>query len=424
MKARTLLMVLLLLVLALPLAGTQAQDSTVVQIYFPIAVDSPITQILNGYAEAYMASHEGVEIVWSFEGGYSDVLNRLMTVSEGGGDLPALAIMLATDIYDLRNAEVIQPWDAYVTDEYLADFTPTWLANSYYDYDGDGTPELYGLPFQRSTVLLYYNADLLTEAGLEFPANWEELATTAQALTTDTREGILIPNSWPYWVFQPFAAGAMQNIVTDSDVDVFFDTPGVVEALQYWVDLYKVYGATPDGVQDNWGAAPGAFADGAAAMIVHSSGSLRSILNNADFTVGVAGVPGKDGGAYTVTGGGNMYLVNGIDEATAQAAWEFVQWLTAPEQTVDWSIQTGYYNTRESGFELDAWKEYAAANPQVDEARATLASAAREFSVQSLADVRNVLHTHILGVLNGTEAPADAMAAAQTEADAILSIYK
>ena len=424
MKKRLLVITLLLVSLLLPLGAVQAQDATVVQIFFPIAVDSPITEILNGYAEAYMAEHPDVQIQWSFEGGYADVKNRLLTVQEGGGDLPALAIMLATDIYDLVNAEAIQTWDAVATEEYLADFTPTWLGNSYYDYDGDGTGELYGLPFQRSTVLLYYNADLLTEAGLEVPTTWEELAMAAQALTTDAREGILIPNSWPYWVFQPFAAGAGQNIVSDSDVEVFFDNPGVIDALQYWIDLYQTYGATPDGVQDNWGDAPGAFADGSAAMIVHSSGSMRSILNNAEFTVGVGGLPGKDGGSFTVTGGGNMYLVAGIDEATAAAAWDFVQWLTAPEQTVDWSIRTGYYNTRDSGFELDAWKEYAAANPQADEARAMLGSAVREFSVQSLGDVRTILHTEILAVLNGDKDPAAAMAAAQSAADEVLAIFK
>lgn len=424
MSRKLSLLVVLLLLLSMSLAVVKAQDETVVQIYFPIAVDSPITEILNGYAETYMAENPGVQIVWSFEGGYGDVKNRLLTVAEGEGELPAMAIMLATDIYDLRNAEVIQAWDPFVTEEYLADFTPTWLENSYYDYDGDGTGELYGLPFQRSTVLLYYNADLLTEQGLDVPANWEELATAAQALTSDAREGILIPNSWPYWVFQPFAAGSGQNIVAESDTEVFFDNEGVVEALQYWVDLYQTYGATPDGVQDNWGAAPGAFSDGAAAMIVHSSGSLRGILDSADFTVGVSGVPGQDGGSYTVTGGGNLYLVAGIDDAVAQAAWDFTQWLTAPEQTVDWSIRTGYYNTRDSGFDLEAWQEYAAANPQADEARAMLDAAVREFSVQSLNDVRNVFHANILSVLNGETDAATAMAAAQASADEILAIFR
>lgn len=425
MKNRKIaLLMVMILALVMMFSVSSAQEPVTVEIYFPVAVDSPIGEILNDYAEAYMAENPDVEIIWSFEGGYGDVKNRLLTVAEGGGDVPALAIMLATDIYDLRNVEVIQPLDGFASEEYLADFTPAWLTNSYYDYDGDGTQELYGIPFQRSTVLLYYNADLLAEEGFEVPANWQELAETAQALTTDEREGILIPNSWPYWVFQPFAAGSGQNIVDETDVNVYFDNPDVIEALQYWVDLYAEYDATPDGVQSNWGDAPGALLDGSAAMIVHTSGSLRNLLENADFEVGVAGIPGQDGGEFTVTGGGNLYMTAGIDEATAQAAWDFVEWLTQPENTVDWAIRGGYFNTRMSGFELEEWQAYVEENPQITSAHDTIEFAVREFSVQSLNDIRNVLHTQILNVLNGESEPAEAMAQAQLEADAILSIFR
>ncbi|MBN1562553.1 MAG: ABC transporter substrate-binding protein [Anaerolineae bacterium] len=422
MKMRILLILALLLTTGTA-AIAHAQDPVVVEIYFPIAVDSPITETLEGYAATFEEANPGVDIVFSYEGGYSDVKNKLLTTMEGGGDLPALGIMLATDIYDLRNAEAIVPWDAYISDDYLADFFPTWLENSYYDYDLDGTAEFYGIPFQRSTVLLYYNKTMLEENGFAAPTNWEELATTAQALTTADRWGILNPNSWPYWVFQPFAIGAGQNIVSESDSEVFFDAPEVVEALQFWVDLYEVYGATPAGVQSNWGDAPGLFADGAAAMILHSTGSLPSILAKADFEVGVMAVPGKEGGYATVSGGGNLYLVAGTDDATAEAAWNFVQWLTSPEMAVDWSINSGYITTRQSGLELDTWTAYVAENPQAADAVAALEYTGREFSVQQLNDVRNILHSYILSVLNGEATPAEALAAAQAEAAAILSIY-
>jgi sn-glycerol 3-phosphate transport system substrate-binding protein len=159
-------------------------------------------------------------------------------------------------------------------------------------------------------------------------------------------------------------------------------------------------------------------------MIVHSSGSLRGILETAEFDVGVSAVPGRDGGMFTVTGGGNLYMVNGIDEATAEAAWAFVEWLTAPAQTVDWSIRGGYFNTRVSGFDLPEWQEYASANPQIADASAATASAVREFSVQSQNDVRNILHTHIQAALNGEESPQEALDAAQQESDEILSIFR
>ena len=109
MKKRSLGLLLALFLLTIAVTGVSAQDAVTVEIYFPIAVDSPITDILNGYAEAYMADNPNVNVVWSFEGGYPDVKNRLLTVAEGGGELPALAIMLATDIYDLVNAGYVAP---------------------------------------------------------------------------------------------------------------------------------------------------------------------------------------------------------------------------------------------------------------------------------------------------------------------------
>lgn len=430
MKLRSTFVFALIAVLALTGVGIlrqptgYAQEPVTVEIYFPIAVDSPISEILDGYAEAYEAENSDVDIVFSFEGGYGDVRTKLLTVLEGGGDLPALAIMLATDIYDLRNAEAIQQLDAFASEDYLADFSEVWLSNSYYDFDGDGTGELYSVPFQRSVVLLYYNKDLLAENGLQAPTTWDELATAAQTMTTDDSWGIWIPSSFPYWTFQPFAAGGGQNIVSESDTEVYFNAEGVVDALQFWIDLSEQYGGTPAGVQDNWGDAPGAFSEGSVGMIVHSSGSLRGILETAEFDVGVSALPGREGGEFTVTGGGNLYMVNGIDEATAEAAWAFVEWMTQPERTVDWSINGGYFNTRVSGFDLAEWQDYTAENPQIADAATATESAVREFSVQSQGDVRNILHTHIQAALNGEASPQEALDAAQQESDDILSIFR
>ena len=62
-------------------------------------------------------------------------------------------------------------------------------------------------------------------------------------------------------------------------------------------------------------------------------------------------------------------------------------------------------------------------NPQAADTVTALEYAGREFSVQQLGDVRNILHSHILSVLNGDATPEEALAAAQAEADEILSIY-
>ncbi len=364
-----------------------------------------------------------------FSGGYGDVKTAIQTAIDGGGDPPALAVMLATDLYDLINADNIVSIDDYIVgmedgQAYLDDFFPVFLDNSRYD------DKLWSIPFQRSAVVMYYNADLFEENGLEPPDSWQALADAAQALTdkegdTVNRWGIEWPSGWPYWLFQPLAIGAGQNIIGDSDVEVYFDDPAVIEAVQYYIDLSKTYGAMAEGVQAIWGQAPADLATGQTAMIVHSTGSLTGLLDQADFEVGVMAVPSKEAGTYaTVPGGGNLYIFKGAPQEQQDAAWKFVEFLTQPENAADFSINTGYIASRQSAYDSEAMKEYTAQVPQALATRDALKNAGAEFSVQNLGEVRTIFHDYLQKAFNGEMTAEEAMAAAQVEADAALADFK
>jgi len=221
------------------------------QVFYPVAVDAPIAAILNGYIEEFQAEYPHITVEPVFSGGYGDVQTAIQTTIDGGGEPPALGVMLATALYDLINADYIAPLDGYVAgmedgDAYVADFLPAFLANSYYD------DQIWSIPFQRSAVVMYYNADMFAAAGLELPTSWQTWAEAAQALTVQdgdtTNYGLHFSSDWPYWLFQPLAIGAGQNIL-DDDCTVVFDDPAVIEAVQFYIDLSEVYGAMPAGVQ-------------------------------------------------------------------------------------------------------------------------------------------------------------------------------
>ena len=272
--------------------------------------------------------------------------------------------------------------------------------------------------------------DLFKDAGLEPPNSWEAWGEAAQALTVRdgdnvTRWGLEYPSGWPYWLFQPLAIGNGQNIIGDSDAEVYFDNPKVIEAVQFYIDLSKKYQAMPEGVQSVWGQAPTDFASEQTAMIVHSSGSLRGILKQANFNVGVMPIPGSKPDTYaTVPGGGNLYIFANVDKAKQDAAWKFARFLSEPERTADFSIQSGYFASRKSAYETDAMKAYLADHPQVEQARDALQYAGAEFSVQDLGEVRNIFHDYLQKAYNGEMSPAEAMATAQKEADAALAPFK
>lgn len=403
------------------------QEPVTIQVFYPVAVDAPIAQILNGYVEEFQAANPNITVEPVFSGGYGDVKTAIQTTIEGGGKPPALAVMLATDIYDLVNAGYIAPLDDFIAQSdpaYIADFLPAYMANS--TYDG----HTWSIPFQRSAVVLYYNADLFKEAGLEPPTDWASWAAAAQALTVRegdnvTRWGIEFSSDWPYWLFQPLAIGAGQNIVGEDPTQVFFDTQAMRDALQFYIDLSQVYAATPAGVQANWGSGPADLASGQTAMIAHSTGSLSSILKQADFEVGVMPYPGKEAGTFaSVPGGGNLYIMDGASDAEKAAAWKFIQFLTEPARVADFSIQTGYIPNRAAAFETPAWQEYVAATPQAQAAADALQYAQAEFTVENLGQVRTILHDYIHKAINGEMSVADAMAAAQADADAALEPFR
>ena len=429
MKNRLLVLGLLAMLILTSVGPISAQDPVEIEFYYPVAVDAPITEIINGYIDTFEAANPDVKVTPVFSGGYTDTLTAIMTTIDGGGEPPALAVLLATDLYDLINAGAIAPLDGYVDamddgQAYLDDFFPAFLANSYYD------DQLWSIPFQRSAVVLYYNADMLAEAGIEPPNSWATLGEAAGALTirdgdTVDRWGLSWDSGWPYWLFQPLAIGAGQNIVGDSDTEVFFDNPDVIEAVQYYIDLSEVYGAMPPGVQSIWGQSPSDFASGNLAMVAHSTGSLAGILAQADFEVGVMPIPGKEPDTYaSVPGGGNLYVMAGAPQEKQDAAWRFIEFLSEVDRAADWSINTGYIASRQSAYESEAMVTYIADVPQAAATRDALQYAQAEFAVQDLGEVRGIFHDYLQRAFNGEMTPAEAMAQAQIDADAALEPFR
>ena len=403
-----------------------AMEQVTIQIFYPVAVDAPIAAILNGYIADFQAEYPYITVEPVFSGGYGDVQTAIQTTIDGGGEPPALAVLLATSIYDLINADYIAPLDGFVAasengDAFVSDFLPAFLANSYYDN------QLWSIPFQRSAVVLYYNADMFAEAGLTPPTNWTTWAEDAQKLTVKegdtTNWGMHFSSDWPYWLFQPLAIGAGQNILED-DCTVVFDNPAVVDALQFLIDLSGKYDAMPAGVQASWGTDPSDFASGTTAMIAHSSGSLSGILSQADFEVGVMPYPGKEDGNYaSVPGGGNLYMLNNVPSEKQDAAWKFIEFITRPEYVADFSINTGYIANRLSSYDTDIMKAYIANVPQALSTRDALQYAGAELTTQNLGQVRGIFHDYVQRAVNGEMGAAEAMAAAQIEADAALKDY-
>ena len=443
MQKWTRIAVLSLAVLLLAALTVSAQEEVTIDFYFPEASANNAQAIFEGYAEQFKETHPNININVVYGGSYTQVRDTIQTEISSGSVTVDVAVMLATDLYSFADEETVLPLTSFIDqlDDPQAYIDETFAAFWENGMDEDGT--IYSIPFQRSTPILYYNADLLAAEGIEVPTNNEELLAAAEQLTTDDRWGLLVPvaGNFPIWIYQSFAAAYGQPIVEDSPVEVYFNTPESLAGLEYMTKLGMPedqggYAVGPMG-GSVWGDTPTAFTSGQAAMAYHTTGSLTRILADAaaaenPFEVGVAYLPsgpaGEEGTGYGApTGGGDIYIFSTSTPEEQQAAWEWAQFLSSPEIQSDWGAQTGYIATRISAWDIDPLKSLVEEYPQYAVARDQLAYAVKEFDAYRSIDIQNIINTALSTVISGAVPLEDAPSVledAQNQIDSLLAEYR
>lgn len=409
--------------------GFSAASATEITFYYPVAVGGPITKIVDGYAAEFTKAHPDITIKPVYTGSYQDSLVKAMTAAKAG-NAPDVAILLSTDMFTLIDNDIIEPIEALAKAEadqdWLKSFYPAFLENS---QSGGHT---WGIPFQRSTIVQYWNKDAFKAAGLDpdkAPASWDEMVEFGKKLTKRdasgavTQWGLEIPSSgFPYWLFQALTTQNGAILANAEGNKVAYDDAKVVEALQFFADLSQKHDVMPKGIIE-WGTTPKDFFEGKTAMIWTTTGNLTNVRSNAKFAFGVAALPKHVRGG-SPTGGGNIYIFKTGDKAKAAAALEFARFLTMPERAADWGIATGYVATRPDAWQTEAMKKYVEGFPAAAVARDQLKDAVAELSTHDNQRVTKALNDALQAVLTGTKTAKPALDQAQAEATRILSAYK
>ena len=410
-------------------AAAFAQAPVEVQFFYPVAVSGPITKTVDGLAADFEKEIPGIKVKPIYTGTYQDSITKALTAVKGG-EPPVTSILLSTDMYTLIDEDAIVPFDELVKtpddQAWLKSFYPAFMENS---QTGGKT---WGIPFQRSTIVLYWNKEAFKEAGLDPnkpPSNWKEMAEYAQKLTKRdasgkaTQWGVQIPSSgFPYWLFQALAIENGANLMNAAGTETYYDKPEVIGALQYWVDLVKKDKVHPEGIVD-WGTTPKDFFERKVAMIWTTTGNLTNVKNNAKFDFGVAMLPaGKQRGSPT--GGGNFYIFKKSTPAQREAAFKFIRWVTTPARAAQWGIDTGYVAVRADAWDTPVMKQYVAGFPAAAVARDQLPYAKAELSTHDNQRVTKALNDGLQAALTGTKTPEQAMKDAQRESERILRAYK
>ncbi|MGI9356423.1 MAG: ABC transporter substrate-binding protein [Rhizobiaceae bacterium] len=401
--------------------ATSAWAETKLTMYYPIAVGGGLTKVVDGIVADFEKQNPDIDVEAIYSGNYDDTRVRALSAISSG-EPAQLAVMFSIDAYDLIEQDLVVPFDSVpgAEAEWLNSFYPALTAN------GKIEGKTWGIPFQRSTIVAYYNKDMFRAAGLDPeipPKTWDELISMGKKLTKDGTSGLMIPSTgYPYWMFQALAIQNGKELMSGDGKTTYFDDPAVVDTLKFWKSLSGEHGIMPKGTVE-WGTLRQAFLEGQTAMMWHSTGNLTAVKKNASFDFGVAELPGKVR-LGSPTGGGNFYIFKKTSDEEKAAALKLIKYMTAPEQAAKWSIATGYMGVSPAAYETEALKAYTKEFPPALVARNQLQNAVAEFSTFETARVREGLNNAIQAALTDAKSAEDALAEAQKAAVRQLRDYQ
>lgn len=366
----------------------------------------------------------GITVKAQYQGEYDDSLNKLKSAQIGnmGADL--------VQVYEIGSRFMIEsgwitPMQQMIdADSYdLSQIEPNLAA--YYTIDN----QLYSMPFNSSTPIMYYNKEMFEKAGItEIPDSLEGIEAVGEKLLNEGGAGQVISLGIYGWFFEQFIGkqgleyANNGNGRTEAATAVAFDSNGAAaNILTAWKSLYDKGYAPNVGKGGDAGLAD--FSAGKSAITLGSTASLKQILQdvNGKFEVGTAYFPkikSSDEGGVSI-GGASLWALNNDDPKKTRATWEFVKFLISPESQAYWNAQTGYFPVTTAAQDEQVFKDNVAKYPQFQTAIDQLHDSSPEYTGALLSvfpEARATVESEIENLLNGNE---DVDGAVKNMADAI-----
>lgn len=401
-KAFTLLLALTIVLSAVSASAAMVSAQEPVKVVYWRALTGVAGDVQDELARRFNESQSEVFVEVQFQGAYAEVLQKLQAALIAG-DVPDLVLLDSPFVALFAKDGVLVPLDDFAADPEtgldMESFNQGLVADGYYK------DVLYALPMMRSTPLLYYNADMFEAAGLpdRVPETWDEFKEFCDALTimegdTPVQQGVsfTMGTTTAHWYLQA-AIYAFGGEVSDEDFNIFLTEPEAMAAAQLWQDIVFKYRTGKAGVEE--GGSHGDFLNHRVAMAFGSTGSMGSLLENADFRLGAGMIPAQERRMVPV--GGSVIAMTSTDETRQKAAWEFMKFVVDPESNAYIVQNTGYLPTSPAALETEALIEYFEQYPERAIALEQLKYARPQASVISLATGTEILRVAVEELLVG-----------------------
>ncbi len=343
------------------------RTSPAVQISFWYGISGQLSTDVQQMVSRFNKTHPGVHVTATFQGSYSGggPEQQKLIAALGAGTPPTIAQI------------EVHSMPVFASSGRLIDLT-SFMKSSKVDKPGNFLKGMlvstqyngsyFGVPFNRSVPVLYYNKTLFSKAGIsDAPTTWNQLALDAKKLT-EGKGASKVYGFEPLVDWWPWEASVWSNgghILSSNLKTAEFDTPQATHILSIWQNLIKHGYATVETSPQYWTLTTQDFGQGRTAMDIDTIGDAGQVISTVGkkFNWGVALYP-RGTKLNVPPGGGDIAIIKGATTDQVKAAETFIEWWTSPTQAAKWSEMTGYLPVQTAAVKEKSYQNYLKQYPQ------------------------------------------------------------
>ncbi len=324
-------------------------------------------RLLQEIVDEYNAGSPPAPVELRYAGNYTTLFQKVRAAIPTG-KLPELVVAYESMVAEYIESDAVVPLDDYINDpeiglskESLADIFPRILENNRYPAYGD---KYYTFPFTKSVLMMYYNADMLEQAGFDRPPEtWKEFKEQCLAVKDKLgKKGYALSVDASTVDAMVMSFGG--RVLSSDRRRALFDRPAGVAAFRLIYDLARS-GAAYQIDRASYGDRKD-FSSGNCAFMIRSSTTRPYVEGDIKgrFNWDMAIIPHAQGEEpVTVLFGANVAVMK-TPPQRQRAAWQFVKYFCSKHATAKWATGTGYLPVRKSAAQTDRVKAFFAQAPR------------------------------------------------------------
>lgn len=277
---------------------------------------------------------------------------------------------------------------------------------------------LYGLPLYTNTIAIFYNKDILRNAGITtLPRTWSQFRSIAAKLSNKDHYGFVFSGQAgpgeSTWQFEPWLwsnGGSLTHI----------DSPQSVQALEYWTSLVRSGAAPQDVVNWSQDQPIQLFEAGKAAFCENGLWNIPTMQSQfKKLHWGVMTIPTRLPGQTVIAPfGGEVWVIPKTTPAREHAAFQLLQQMAEPNNVLPLAKGLSDVPTDTDLWSNKAWKgpEYKPFLTELKHGRSRTHTLTSDYP-----EVENVIGNATSAALIGKSSPQQAFQGAQHDVDTILA---